>query len=167
MSRYRGKYFSIARIAASVHSAVEILCAPRALQMVTCGPTTAESTPSPPSSTAPASRRAGAATRAWPASDKDPESTHRCRRRDPFCPTRGISSIPSGKSRSKFAEDTLGIRRVASGSSPTGRGLSLSVSYGTQSHQQQRALLPHPLAPLPHSHPQNVRQFNRRLHPCA
>ena len=40
MSRYKGKYFSIARIAASVHSAVEILCAPRALQMVTCGPTT-------------------------------------------------------------------------------------------------------------------------------
>ncbi len=26
-------------MAASVHSAVEILCAPRALQIVTCGPT--------------------------------------------------------------------------------------------------------------------------------
>ena len=30
----------MARIALTVHSAVEMLCAPRALQMVTCGPTT-------------------------------------------------------------------------------------------------------------------------------
>jgi hypothetical protein len=61
----------MARMELTVHSAVEMLCAPRALQMVTCGPTTCrESTPCPPSARAPGARRADAARCFMAASDR-------------------------------------------------------------------------------------------------
>ena len=88
MSRYSGKYFSMARIADTVHSAVEMLCAPRALQIVTCGPTVRgiHSVPAIMASTSFTPRRRGHARIAR--RDTGRESRHRSLRRDPSCPTR-------------------------------------------------------------------------------
>src|SRR5208337_5132869 len=87
-----------------------------------------ESIPFPPSSTAPASRRAGAATHAWPALHKDRESTHRFRRRGPFCPTRESARLPRGNRATNLLRWMLGIRRVAWGfSSPSNHGLHLRM----------------------------------------